>query len=145
MQRLDAPSLRPDCPERHRERVNDLMYLSIGRRKPYALTSHMQRLLPRCHAALAVIEAVRCGAGRQIGFLALASQRAEEFRKPLWHLWRVRRACAAVDGVLRPAGDHVLVRQPSGRLRLGLSGQGTQEGVITPQPPCSAHRPGNPP
>ena len=73
--------------------------------------------------------------GRQIGFLALAStavtlQRAEEFRKPLWHLWRVRRACAAVDGVLRPVGDHVLVRQPSGRLRLGLSGQGTQEGAI---------------
>jgi hypothetical protein len=95
MQRLDAPSLRPDCPKRHRERVNDLMYLSVGRREPYALTSHMQRLLPRCHAALAVIEAVRCGAGRQIGFLALAStavtlQRAEEFRKPLWRLRRVR-------------------------------------------------------
>ena len=96
MQRLDAPSLRPDCPKRHRERVNDLMYLSVGRREPYALTSHMQRLLPRCHAALAVIEAVRCGGRvRQIGFLALAStavtlQRAEEFRKPLWRLRRVR-------------------------------------------------------
>jgi hypothetical protein len=68
MQRLDAPSLRPDCPKRHRERVNDLMYPSVGRREPYALTSHMQRLLPRCHAALAVIEAVT-GVGLVVGRL----------------------------------------------------------------------------
>ena len=66
----------------------------------------------------------------------------EEFRKPLWRLRRVRRACAAVDGVLRPVGDHVLVRQPSGRLRLGLSGQGTQEGAIQH---CLLSRPSAPP
>ena len=71
----------------------------------------------------------------------------EEFRKPLWRLRRVRRACAAVDGVLRPVGDHVLVRQPSGRLRLGWSGLGTQEGakhchLSRPAPPTgwATHR-----
>eukprot|EP00964_Phaeocystis_antarctica_P065527 scaffold39551_cov57-Phaeocystis_antarctica.AAC.3 len=80
-----------------------------------------------------------------MGFLALASSTAltdtfvqvvKQFREPFWvgPRWRVRRCRVrrcAVNGALHPVEVHALLRHrhSSDRLRVGLSGQGTQ-GVL---------------
>ena len=74
-----------------------------------------------------------------MGFFALASsialtvQLVKQFREPFWvgPRWRPRRCRTrrcAVSGALHPVEDHGLLRHrhSSDRLRVGLSGQGTQ-------------------